>query len=93
MGNALLSMSFRWLSRIVIASGCLSAIAFAQDSQLSPSTTPSIAVEISPTNRTGWPGLQPDKTILLPNGWSLSPQGKQIAVGDFPARPRRSCSF
>jgi DNA-binding beta-propeller fold protein YncE len=30
------------------------------------------------------PGLQSDLSILLPNGWSLNPQGKQIAVGDFP---------
>lgn len=36
------------------------------------------------TARTGLPGLQPNNQVLLPNGWSLTPQGAQIAMGDFP---------
>ena len=30
------------------------------------------------------PGSRSDGTVLLPNGWSLSPAGKQLALGDFP---------
>lgn len=30
------------------------------------------------------PGPKPDGSILLPNGWSLRPVGKQIPLGDFP---------
>jgi DNA-binding beta-propeller fold protein YncE len=36
------------------------------------------------TARLGLPGLQPNNQILLPNGWSLTPQGNQIPLGDFP---------
>ncbi len=30
------------------------------------------------------PGLKANGTMLLPNGWSLKPAGKQVALGDFP---------
>ena len=30
------------------------------------------------------PGVQPSGAILLPNGWSLRPAGRQIVLGDFP---------
>ncbi|MGL4553324.1 MAG: YncE family protein, partial [Gemmataceae bacterium] len=30
------------------------------------------------------PGIRPSGEILLPNGWSLRPAGRQIPVGDFP---------
>jgi DNA-binding beta-propeller fold protein YncE len=30
------------------------------------------------------PGIQPGGSILLPNGWSLRPAGKQAQLGDFP---------
>ncbi len=30
------------------------------------------------------PGMQESGKILLPNGWSLKPAGKQIKLGDFP---------
>ncbi len=30
------------------------------------------------------PGQQTPGTVLLPNGWSLKPVGKQMALGDFP---------
>jgi len=55
---------------IVFVTGLL---AIAQDAQV-PRRDP----------RGPFPGLQPDRRVLLPNGWSLSPQGKQIAMGDFP---------
>ncbi len=42
------------------------------------------------TNRLGLPGLQPDATTLLPNGWSLKAQGEQVPMGDFPALMRVS---
>ena len=31
-----------------------------------------------------WPGLNQAGAVLLPNGWSLQPAGKQAALGDFP---------
>ena len=30
------------------------------------------------------PGIQPGGEVLLPNGWSLRPAGKQVPLGDFP---------
>src|SRR5205085_9967922 len=30
------------------------------------------------------PGVQPGGEVRLPNGWSLRPAGKQLALGDFP---------
>src|SRR4051812_39384885 len=30
------------------------------------------------------PGVRPGGEVLLPNGWSLRPAGKQVALGDFP---------
>ncbi|MCC9609386.1 beta-propeller fold lactonase family protein [Blastopirellula sp. JC732] len=44
----------------------------------------------APATRNGdaprFPGQKSDKEVLLPNGWSLSPAGKQVAMGDFPVR-------
>ena len=31
-----------------------------------------------------WPGLTRDGSVLLPNGWSLKPAGRQTRLGDFP---------
>jgi DNA-binding beta-propeller fold protein YncE len=31
-----------------------------------------------------WPGLTRSGSVLLPNGWSLKPAGKQSALGDMP---------
>jgi DNA-binding beta-propeller fold protein YncE len=31
-----------------------------------------------------WPGMTPSGKVLLPNGWSLKPAGRQVPVGDFP---------
>ncbi len=33
---------------------------------------------------TTWPGLTRAGTVLLPNGWSLRPAGRQAKLGDFP---------
>jgi DNA-binding beta-propeller fold protein YncE len=30
------------------------------------------------------PGPQPDASVLLPNGWSLTPAGQSLPLGDFP---------
>src|SRR2546423_214519 len=31
-----------------------------------------------------WPGMTREGSVLLPNGWSLKPAGRQSRVGDFP---------
>ncbi len=31
-----------------------------------------------------WPGLTQAGTVILPNGWSLKPAGRQAPLGDFP---------
>jgi DNA-binding beta-propeller fold protein YncE len=31
-----------------------------------------------------WPGLTRAGTVILPNGWSLKPAGRQVKLGDFP---------
>ena len=31
-----------------------------------------------------WPGVKHGGSVLLPNGWSLKPSGRQTALGDFP---------
>ncbi|MEW4568729.1 bifunctional YncE family protein/alkaline phosphatase family protein [Tautonia sp. JC769] len=32
-----------------------------------------------------WPGISPDGSVVLPNGWSLKPSGAQVPLaGDFP---------
>ena len=36
--------------------------------------------------KTTWPGITRDGTVLLPNGWSLKPAGKQARLGDFPVQ-------
>jgi YVTN family beta-propeller protein len=33
-----------------------------------------------------WPGLTSAGTVLLPNGWSLKPAGRQSGLGDFPVQ-------
>jgi DNA-binding beta-propeller fold protein YncE len=44
------------------------------------------AQEPSPKPRTEatWPGLSRAGTVVLPNGWSLKPAGRQAKLGDFP---------
>jgi DNA-binding beta-propeller fold protein YncE len=41
-------------------------------------------LKVERTARVGLPGLQPNDQVLLPNGWSLAPEGTQLAMGDFP---------
>src|SRR5437660_1584204 len=33
-----------------------------------------------------WPGMTRDGTVLLPNGWSLKPAGRQARLGDLPVQ-------
>ncbi|QEH35396.1 Phosphoesterase family protein [Aquisphaera giovannonii] len=40
----------------------------------------------APRARAVLPGLAGDGTVLLPNGWSLKPAGRQSALGDFPVQ-------
>ncbi len=44
------------------------------------------APEISTKAQTTWPGLTHAGTVLLPNGWSLKPAGRQTRLGDFPVQ-------
>jgi DNA-binding beta-propeller fold protein YncE len=37
-----------------------------------------------PRNEATWPGLTKAGAVLLPNGWSLKPAGRQVKLGDFP---------
>ena len=37
-----------------------------------------------PRGEATWPGLTRAGTVLLPNGWSLKPAGRQAKLGDFP---------
>ncbi len=42
-------------------------------------------VEVQPKQETVvWPGLTRSGSVLLPNGWSLRPAGRQTPLGDFP---------
>ncbi|MFO0891526.1 MAG: bifunctional YncE family protein/alkaline phosphatase family protein [Isosphaeraceae bacterium] len=36
--------------------------------------------------RATWPGLTSEGSVLLPNGWSLKPAGRQVRLGDFPVQ-------
>ena len=54
-----------------------------------------VAQEPGPTNRVPdakarqdvtWPGMTQSGTVLLPNGWSLKPAGRQTTLGDFPVQ-------
>ena len=36
--------------------------------------------------RPTWPGIKRDGRVLLPNGWSLKPAGKQMKLGDLPVQ-------
>ncbi len=40
------------------------------------------------TGKTGitWPGMTREGTVLLPNGWSLKPAGRQTRLGDLPVQ-------
>ncbi|MEO6809687.1 MAG: bifunctional YncE family protein/alkaline phosphatase family protein [Isosphaeraceae bacterium] len=38
----------------------------------------------TPRQEITWPGMNRAGTVLLPNGWSLKPAGKQVPLGDLP---------
>jgi hypothetical protein len=65
----------RWISLAILT---LTTTTFAQEP----------AEKVPATARGPFPGLQANAQVLLPNGWSLNPQGKQIPMGDFPVNVR-----
>ena len=40
-----------------------------------------------------WPGMTSAGAVLLPNGWSLKPAGRQLALGDFPVLMAENPAF
>jgi len=62
----------RWMVGILtLGLGC--GVALAQE-----------APPAKPRTEATWPGLTRTGTVLLPNGWSLKPAGRQAKLGDFP---------
>src|SRR5271157_1245549 len=65
------------------------ALVFPQDFgpvSLGVSARAQSAPEIRTKPQTTWPGLTHAGTVLLPNGWSLKPAGRQTRLGDFPVQ-------
>jgi len=65
------------------------ALVFPQDFgpvSLGVSARAQSAPEIRTRPQTTWPGLTHAGTVLLPNGWSLKPAGRQTRLGDFPVQ-------
>src|SRR5271165_3350967 len=65
------------------------ALVFSQDFgpvSLGVSARAQSAPEIRIRQQTTWPGLTHAGTVLLPNGWSLKPAGRQTRLGDFPVQ-------
>ena len=65
------------------------ALVFPQDFgpvSLGVSARAQCAPEIRTRPQTTWPGLTHAGTVLLPNGWSLKPAGRQTRLGDFPVQ-------
>ncbi len=65
---------------------CLSIldISFAQETTKRAERSADAFAERGPFEKL--PGVQASGAVLLPNGWSIQPQGKQSALGDFPVR-------
>ncbi len=40
----------------------------------------------APRERIIWPGMMRSGAVMLPNGWSLRPAGRQTRLGDFPVQ-------
>lgn len=67
----------------------LAALAIALASALIPSPSaaqgPAGGGQVGDPAREIWPGIDPAGGVLLPNGWSLRPAGRQVPLGgDFP---------
>jgi YVTN family beta-propeller protein len=65
-----------FLSPLLLITGCAHSIRPALKPVTTEGATPGSSVTL--------PGRQPDGSMLLPNGWSLRPAGRQIELGDFP---------
>ena len=46
----------------------------------------SVSAQTEPKREVVWPGITSAGTVLLPNGWSLKPAGRQTRLGDFPVQ-------
>ncbi|WZO98125.1 alkaline phosphatase family protein [Isosphaeraceae bacterium EP7] len=51
---------------------------------LTLASTVAFGADDPPRQAPTWPGLTRSGSVLLPNGWSLKPAGKQSALGDLP---------
>jgi DNA-binding beta-propeller fold protein YncE len=77
-------MIFRQTAAWYLAFCCGAVMATAR-CQEPVEAAPQVSTEKLPASaRMRLPGMQPNDTVLLPNGWSLAPQGTQIPMGDFP---------
>jgi YVTN family beta-propeller protein len=65
-------VSLSWL--IVAASVTAGSAATAQQPAVDSKQGPEVV----------WPGLTASGTVVLPNGWSLNPAGRQVTIGDLP---------
>ena len=61
----------------------LSALAATVLARSSPAQT---AAPAKAKGNATWPGMTREGTVLLPNGWSLNPAGRQSRLGDFPVQ-------
>ena len=46
----------------------------------------SVNAQTEPKRDVVWPGITRAGTVLLPNGWSLKPAGRQTRLGDLPVQ-------
>jgi YVTN family beta-propeller protein len=46
----------------------------------------SVNAQTEPKREVVWPGITSAGTVLLPNGWSLKPAGRQLPLGDLPVQ-------
>ncbi len=46
----------------------------------------SVNAQTEPKREVVWPGITSAGTVLLPNGWSLKPAGRQMPLGDLPVQ-------
>ncbi len=67
----------RPLAAALLLAGACGTLAVALDAGRRPA-------QPTPATTRVLPGVQPGGGVLLPNGWSLRPVGRQVPLGDFP---------